>query len=94
MHPAKAKYMIECQKAIIEGLDKSIKILTEQADIEMRYTQLSTHSPHYELAIGKLTRARNLAMIKIEILEKALVRQDDGEEGLIAWDQRMDEDEF
>lgn len=72
---AKIKYMIECQTMIAQGLEKSLKVLHEEADNEILYTQLSTHSPYYEKAIGQLETRRKLALAKIDILNRALVKE-------------------
>ena len=72
---AKIKYMIECQTMIAQGLERSLKVLHKEADNEILYTQLSTHSPYYEKAIGQLETRRKLALAKIDILNRALVKE-------------------
>ena len=72
---AKISYMIECQTKIVEGLDRAIAVLREEADNEMLYTQLSTHSPYYEKAIGQLNTQRRLALAKIDLLNRALAKE-------------------
>ena len=72
---AKISYMIECQTKIAQGLERSLKVLREEADNEMVYTQLSTHSPYYEKTIGQLSTALKLALAKIDLLNRALTKE-------------------
>lgn len=72
---AKIKYMIRCQMEIIEGLDRCLKVLREEADREMLYTHLSEHSPYYAKAISQLDTRRKLALAKIDILYRALTKE-------------------
>ena len=72
---AKIKYMIECQTMIAQGLERSLKVLHEEADREMRYTHLSEHSPYYAKAIGQLESRCKLALVKIDILNRELVKE-------------------
>ena len=72
---AKINYMIECQTMIAQGLERSLKVLREEADREMRYTHLSEHSPYYEKAIGQLSTRLKLTQAKIDILNRALVKE-------------------
>lgn len=72
---AKISYMIECQTKIVEGLDRAIAVLREEADNEILYTQLSTHSPYYAKAISQLDTRRKLALAKIDILYRALTKE-------------------
>lgn len=72
---AKITYMIECQTNIAQDLEWSLKVLREKADREMLYTQLSTHSPYYEKAIGHLSTALKLTQARIDILNRALAKE-------------------
>ena len=72
---AKISYMIGCQMEIIEGLDRSLKVLREEADREMLYTHLSEHSPYYEKAIDQLETRRKLALARIDVLNRALAKE-------------------
>ena len=72
---AKISYMIGCQMEIIEGLDRCIKVLREEADREMLYTHLSEHSPYYEKAIGQLETRRKLTQARIDVLNRALAKE-------------------
>ena len=72
---AKISYMIECQTKIVEGLDRAIAVLREEADSEMIYTQLSTHSPYYAKAASQLNTQRRLALAKIDLLNRALAKE-------------------
>lgn len=72
---AKISYMIECQTKIAQNLEWSLKVLHEKADHEMIYTQLSTHSPYYEKAIGHLTTALKLTRARIDVLNRALAKE-------------------
>ena len=75
MHKAKLSYMIERQTKIAQGLERCLKVLHEEADNEIIYTLLSTHSPYYEKAIGQLTTQLKLAHAKIDILNRSLENQ-------------------
>jgi hypothetical protein len=72
---AKIAYMIECQTKIAQGLERSLKVLREEADNEMVYTHLSEHSPYYAKAISQLETRRKLALAKIDILNQALTKE-------------------
>lgn len=72
---AKIFYMIECQTNIAHGLERSLKVMREEADNEMLYTHLSTHSPYYEKAIGQLTTQLKLTRARIDILNRALAKE-------------------
>lgn len=72
---AKISYMIECQTDIAEGLARSLKVLHEEADREILYTHLSTHSPYYEKAIGQLTTQLKLTRARIDVLNRALAKE-------------------
>lgn len=72
---AKISYMIECQTKIAQGLDRCLKVLREEADNEILHTQLSTHSPYYEKAIGQLTTQLKLALARIDVLNRALGKE-------------------
>lgn len=75
MPNAKITYMLECQTKIAQGLERSLKVLLEEADNEILYTQLSTHSPYYEKAISQLETRRKLALARIDILNRALTKE-------------------
>jgi len=72
---AKISYMIGCQTEIAKGLERSLKVLREEADNEILYTQLSTHSPYYEKAIGQLTTQLKLTKARIDVLNRALAKE-------------------
>lgn len=72
---AKISYMIGCQTEIAQGLERSLKVLREEADREMLYTHLSEHSPYYEKAIGKLTTQLKLTRARIDVLNRALAKE-------------------
>ena len=72
---AKISYMIECHINIAQGLERSLKVLREEADREIRFTHLSEHSPYYAKAISQLETRRKLALAKIDILNRALTKE-------------------
>jgi len=72
---AKISYMIGCQTEIAQGLERSLKVLREEADREMLYTHLSEHSPYYEKAIGQLTTQIKLTHARIDVLNRALAKE-------------------
>lgn len=71
MYKSKIAYMIECQTKIAQGLERSLKVLCEEADNEMVYTQLSEHSPYYTKAISQLSTRLKLTQARLDILNRA-----------------------
>ena len=72
---AKIAYMIECQTKIVEGLDRALAVLREEADKEMIYTLLSEHSPYYAKAISQLDTRRKMSLYRIDVLYRALNKE-------------------
>lgn len=69
---SKMQFMLDCQKGIAAGLQKSIEMLYMHAIEEQQYTLASEISPHYNVAISKLNTALKLSETKIDILTRAL----------------------
>lgn len=65
----KIKYMLECEQGKVTILERAIAGLEMAAYAEKMYTSIEDYSPYYTYAIGKLTRALNLAKAKIDILQ-------------------------
>lgn len=65
----KIKYMLECEQGKVTILARAIAGLEQAAYAEKVYTSAEDYSPYYTYAIGKLTRAHNLALAKIDILK-------------------------
>ena len=63
------KYMLECEQGKVTILERAIAGLEQAAYAEKVYTLADDYSPYYTYAIGKLTRALNLAKAKIDILQ-------------------------
>lgn len=69
---SKMQYMLDCQKGIAAGLQKSIEMLYMHGIAEQEFTLASEISPHYDVAISKLNTALKLSKAKIDILTRAL----------------------
>lgn len=72
----KIKYMLECEMGKAAVLRRAIDALEQAAKDEQVFTMLEDYSPYYTYAIGKLTRAYNLAWAKAEILQEQLALVD------------------
>lgn len=66
MNPALQAYHIEVQRGKIALLEKSLSVLSQAAQDEQVFTHQEDISEHYAFAIGKLTRALNMARIRLE----------------------------
>jgi hypothetical protein len=73
---SKMQFMLQCQKGIAAGLEKSIEMLYMHAIEEQEYTLASEISPHYDVAISKLNTSLKLSKTKIDILTRALKNEE------------------